>query len=53
MLSDQVLKSEEKIKEMDKEQEALIDVFSEERQRRDVKEETLRKKWMVRSTIKL
>lgn len=33
-----------KIEELNKEQESLIDIFSEERQRRDHEEETLRKK---------
>ncbi|KAL6973002.1 Protein MICRORCHIDIA 7 [Sarracenia purpurea var. burkii] len=33
-----------KIEELNKEQENLIDIFAEERQRRDTKEENLRKK---------
>ncbi|XP_074350329.1 protein MICRORCHIDIA 7-like [Apium graveolens] len=37
-------KIEMKIQEMNKEQESLIDVFSEERLRRDIEEENLRKK---------
>ncbi|KVH97875.1 Histidine kinase-like ATPase, ATP-binding domain-containing protein [Cynara cardunculus var. scolymus] len=45
MLHGQVLKAQEKIEELDREQISLIDIFSEERQRRDHQEETLRKRW--------
>lgn len=36
-----------KIEELNKEQESLVDIFSEERQRRDLEEENLRKKLKV------
>ncbi|OVA09609.1 hypothetical protein BVC80_9101g136 [Macleaya cordata] len=42
--------SKRKIEEMSKEQEALIDIFSEERSRRDNEEENLRKKLKDAST---
>ncbi|KAJ9563950.1 LOW QUALITY PROTEIN: hypothetical protein OSB04_009110 [Centaurea solstitialis] len=45
MLHGQVLKAQQKIEELDREQVSLIDIFSEERQRRDHQEETLRKRW--------
>ena len=38
-----------KIQDMNKEQDSLIDVFSEERARRDIEEENLRKKLKVNS----
>ncbi|KAI3720453.1 hypothetical protein L6452_21371 [Arctium lappa] len=47
-LENQVLKAHQKIEELDREQISLIDIFSEERQRRDHQEETLRKRWKVR-----
>ncbi|PIA50983.1 hypothetical protein AQUCO_01100064v1, partial [Aquilegia coerulea] len=43
-LEEKLKASEAKIEEMNKEQEALIDIFSEERNRRDSEEENLRKK---------
>ncbi|KAF5195896.1 Microrchidia-like protein [Thalictrum thalictroides] len=43
-LAEKLKESEAKIEEMNKEQEALIDIFSEERNRRDSEEENLRKK---------
>lgn len=39
--------SKRKIQDMNKEQESLIDIFSEERARRDIEEENLRKKLKV------
>ncbi|XP_010250612.1 PREDICTED: protein MICRORCHIDIA 7 isoform X2 [Nelumbo nucifera] len=43
-LEDRLNEAEQRIEEMNKEQEALIDIFSEERNRRDSEEENLRKK---------
>ncbi|KAK1389655.1 Protein MICRORCHIDIA 4 [Heracleum sosnowskyi] len=43
-LEDELEVSKRKIQDMNKEQETLIDVFSEERGRRDIEEENLRKK---------
>lgn len=43
-LETQLQEAQTKIEEMNKEQESLIDIFSEERDRRDVEEENLRKK---------
>ncbi|WCJ36307.1 Histidine kinase- DNA gyrase B- and HSP90-like ATPase family protein [Euphorbia peplus] len=40
----QLLEANGKLEELNKEQESLIDIFSEERDRRDKEEETLRKK---------
>lgn len=39
--------SRKTIQDMNKEQDNLIDIFSEERQRRDIEEENLRKKLKV------
>ena len=39
--------AKEEIQELRKEQESLIDIFSEERQRREIEEENLRKKLKV------
>lgn len=44
----QLREAERKVEESSKEQEALIDIFSEERTRRDREEENLRKKLKVR-----
>ncbi|GAB4828556.1 hypothetical protein Ancab_018216 [Ancistrocladus abbreviatus] len=49
-LAAQLRQAEEKAKEMDKEQEALIQIFSEERDRRDKEEENLRNKLKDAST---
>ncbi|KAI7750993.1 hypothetical protein M8C21_004196 [Ambrosia artemisiifolia] len=47
-----VLKAQETIEKLDQEQANLIDIFTEERQRRDEMEETLRKKWQeAKNTI--
>ncbi|XP_048330184.2 protein MICRORCHIDIA 7 [Ziziphus jujuba] len=43
-LETQLQKAEEKIDELNKEQESLIDIFSEERERRDNEEKNLRRK---------
>nr|GMC76148.1 protein MICRORCHIDIA 7-like [Ipomoea batatas] len=43
-LEAQVEELKQKIEELNKDQERLIDIFSEERQRRDMEEENLRKK---------
>ncbi|XP_039133369.1 protein MICRORCHIDIA 7-like [Dioscorea cayenensis subsp. rotundata] len=43
-LAEQLEAAEKKLEELNKEQEALIDIFSEERVRRDKEEENLRKK---------
>ncbi|KAA8540660.1 hypothetical protein F0562_024421 [Nyssa sinensis] len=43
-LETQLQEATQKIEELNKEQESLIDIFSEERQRRDIEEETLRRK---------
>uniref|UniRef100_A0A1D1Z602 MORC family CW-type zinc finger protein 4 n=1 Tax=Anthurium amnicola TaxID=1678845 RepID=A0A1D1Z602_9ARAE len=43
-LTDKLEEAEKKLKKANKEQEALIDIFSEERSRRDEEEENLRKK---------
>ncbi|KAL9335424.1 hypothetical protein Peur_072605 [Populus x canadensis] len=40
----QLQESQQKLEELNKEQESLIDIFSEERDRRDQEEESLRKK---------
>ncbi|KAJ9163926.1 hypothetical protein P3X46_023548 [Hevea brasiliensis] len=40
----QLKEAQQKIEELNKEQESLIDIFSEERDRRDLEEENLRKK---------
>ncbi|PKA47459.1 hypothetical protein AXF42_Ash020188 [Apostasia shenzhenica] len=47
-LTEQVEELEKKLKEADKEQETLIDIFSEERQRRDAEEEKLREQLKIR-----
>lgn len=44
---DQLHKANRKIQELVKEQDSLIDIFSEERERRDIEEENLRKKLKV------
>lgn len=46
-LEDEVNIAREKIEEMSKEQENLIAIFTEERDRRDVEEESLRNKLEV------
>ncbi|KAI3472585.1 hypothetical protein Pfo_031167 [Paulownia fortunei] len=43
-LEAQLQEATQKYEELSKEQESLIDIFSEERQRRDIEEENLRKK---------
>ena len=43
----QLQEAQQKLEEMNKEQESLIDIFSEERIRRDQEEENLRKKLKV------
>ncbi|KAK4362748.1 hypothetical protein RND71_017989 [Anisodus tanguticus] len=43
-LEAQLQESTRKVEELNKEQESLIDIFTEERQRRDMEEENLRKK---------
>uniref|UniRef100_A0A5B6Z600 Morc S5 domain-containing protein n=1 Tax=Davidia involucrata TaxID=16924 RepID=A0A5B6Z600_DAVIN len=43
-LETQLQEATRKIEELNKEQESLIDIFSEERERRDIEEENLRKK---------
>ncbi|KAJ8537051.1 hypothetical protein K7X08_035452 [Anisodus acutangulus] len=43
-LETQLQESTRKVEELNKEQESLIDIFTEERQRRDMEEENLRKK---------
>lgn len=43
-LESQLQEATRKIEELNKEQESLIDIFSEERERRDIEEENLRKK---------
>lgn len=45
----QLQEAQQKIEELNKEQESLIDIFSEERERRDKEEENLRKKMKVSS----
>lgn len=47
MLFHQLQEATRRIEEMNKEQESLIDIFSEERERRDIEEENLRKKLRV------
>ncbi|GAB2280709.1 hypothetical protein Dimus_015335 [Dionaea muscipula] len=49
-LCDQIQSYEQKLKEMDKEQEALIEIFAEERDRRDTEEENLRNRLQSAST---
>ncbi|VFQ92863.1 unnamed protein product [Cuscuta campestris] len=44
LLEAQVDEAKQKIEELNKDQERLVDIFSEERQRRDAEEENLRKK---------
>lgn len=44
LLEAQLVGANKKIEELNKEQESLVDIFSEERQRRDLEEENLRKK---------
>ncbi|KAB2633143.1 hypothetical protein D8674_029390 [Pyrus ussuriensis x Pyrus communis] len=54
LLETQVQTAQEKIEEMSREQETLIRIFSEERERRDNEEATLRKKLQdASSTIQL
>lgn len=43
----QLRNAQEKIEELNKEQESLIDIFSEERDRRDNEEKNLRRKLQV------
>jgi len=43
----QLQEAQQKLEELNKEQESLIDIFSEERDRRDQEEESLRKKLKV------
>lgn len=47
MSLNQLQEAKQKYEEQSKEQESLIDIFSEERQRRDAEEETLRRKLKV------
>ncbi|KAJ8752612.1 hypothetical protein K2173_005501 [Erythroxylum novogranatense] len=49
-LETQLKKMQEKVDELNKEQESLIDIFSEERERRDREEENLRKRNQDAST---
>jgi phage shock protein A len=44
MLFDQLEKAQQKIEELNKEQESLIDIFAEERDRRENEETNLKKK---------
>ncbi|CAM8919145.1 unnamed protein product [Rhodiola kirilowii] len=44
LLEAEINEIKKKIEEMNKEQESLIDIFSDERERRDVEEESLKKK---------
>lgn len=48
-MNSQLGEAERKLEEVEKEQEALIDLFSEERIRRDKEEEKLRKMLKVRA----
>lgn len=48
-LLEQLEAAQKSLEEANKEQEALIDIFSEERSRRDKEEENLRKKLKVRN----
>lgn len=47
MLFDQLQTAQEKIEELNREQESLIDIFAEERDRRDNEEKNLKKKLQV------
>ena len=47
MVCEQFQKALQRIEEMDKEQEALINVFAEERERREQEEDSLRRKLKV------
>ena len=47
MLFDQLEKAQQKIEELNKEQESLIDIFAEERDRRENEEINLKKKLQV------
>lgn len=48
MLFDQLQVAQEKIEELNREQESLIDIFAEERDRRENEEKILKKKLQVR-----
>lgn len=48
MLFDQLQVAQEKIEELNREQESLIDIFAEERDRRENVEKNLKKKLQVR-----
>jgi hypothetical protein len=48
MLFDQLEVAQEKIEELNREQESLIDIFAEERDRRENEEKVLKKKLQVR-----
>lgn len=48
MLFDQLQVAQEKIEELNREQESLIDIFAEERDRRENEEKVLKKKLQVR-----
>lgn len=52
-ITNQLQEARLKIMDMNKEQESLIDIFSEERERRDVEEENLRKKLKVTFLLNL
>lgn len=47
MLFDQLQVAQEKIEELNREQESLIDIFAEERDRRENEEKVLKKKLQV------
>ncbi|XP_059639244.1 protein MICRORCHIDIA 7-like isoform X2 [Cornus florida] len=49
LLETKLLEATRKAEELNKEQESLVDIFSEERERRDSEEETLRKKLKIAS----
>lgn len=49
----QLQEARQKIEDMNKEQDSLIDIFSEERDRRDIEEENLRKKLRVSFLLNL
>ncbi|GJZ75670.1 hypothetical protein Tco_0640135 [Tanacetum coccineum] len=51
LLEKQIQEAEEKIKKLDKEHEAIIEIFSDERSRQYDMESNLRKKWQVRRQI--
>lgn len=53
LLEKKVQVAEEKIKKLDEDHEALVEIFTDERNRQLDMEQNLRKKWQVRTQINM